>query len=58
MAQSQTTPPNSESTELPTCPNCGSPKWSTWIGIGPDIDKRVFECPVCDISESGVLNIS
>jgi hypothetical protein len=55
MAQFQTTAPNSEAIEYPTCPKCGSPIWIT--RVEPDLDKRVFECPVCDISQNAVTNI-
>ena len=55
MTPFPTTPQRPESTEHPTCLDCRSPMWITRIGT--DIDKRVFECPVCDISEAFVMNI-
>ena len=50
-----TTLPNSELSERPSCPRCESTMWIT--RIGPDVAKRVLECPVCDILEIAVVNI-
>jgi len=59
MTLYQTTPPDCETIERPTCPNCGSPMWIPRItSAGPDIDKRTWECPVCDISERAVMNFN
>jgi transposase-like protein len=51
----ETTLSNSELSERPSCPRCESTMWIT--RIGPDVDKRVLECPVCDILEIAVVNI-
>ena len=55
----QTAPPDFEPIERPTCPHCGSRMWIPRItSAGPDIDKRAWECPVCDISERAVMNFN
>jgi hypothetical protein len=59
MSLYQTTPLDSEPFERPTCANCGSSMWISRItSARPDIDKRAWECPVCDISERAVVNFN
>jgi hypothetical protein len=59
MTQFQTPPANSQFIERPTCTNCGSVMWTPRItSVGPDVDKRTWECPVCDISERAVMNFN
>jgi hypothetical protein len=59
MTQYQQTPPDFKAITRPTCPNCGSTMWIFRItSAGPEIDKRTWECPVCDISERAVMNFN
>ena len=59
MSLFQTTPSGFEPIERPTCPNFGSLMWIPRItSAKADIDKRTWECPVCDISERAVMNFN
>ena len=56
MAQQQSTPSNSPTIERPPCPKCGSLMWLARITPeGPDHDRRTFDCPVCNTSETAVV---
>jgi hypothetical protein len=59
MAVSQSTRSNSVTMDRPPCPKCGSLMWMVRIqAVGPGVDKRAFECPVCDISETAVVKFT
>ena len=37
--------------ERPTCPDCGVKLWLVRVErIGIHSDKRIFECPVCELA--------
>ena len=56
MMQSQHIDPGPEITERPTCLLCATRMWLTRIAPDhPEHEKRTFECPVCDYSESVVV---
>ena len=56
MTQSQDIVPGPEVTERPTCFLCATRMWLTRIEPDhPNYQKRTFECPVCDNSESLVV---
>jgi hypothetical protein len=59
MAQQHFTPSNSPNIERPTCLVCGSLMWLARITPSnkPGYDIRIFDCPVCEISETAVVKV-
>lgn len=44
--------------DRPSCPKCDLLMWIVRIHPnGPGVDKRTFECPVCDISEKAMVKL-
>jgi Zn-finger nucleic acid-binding protein len=56
--RSQLVPSNSSDIERPTCPDCGQLMWIARITPdAPGYDKRTFDCPVCNISQTAVVRV-
>ena len=56
MAQPNSVSEKAGVTFQPPCPNCGQPMWLVRIAaLDSTHDIRMFECKVCDHSESKVV---
>jgi hypothetical protein len=58
MAQIQTVQANLESIARPPCSHCGAKTWLTRIEPSgePGRDILTFECPICEIAETKVVD--
>jgi hypothetical protein len=57
MAQVQTVPTSLDDIARPACSRCGAKTWLTRIepsGV-PDHEVLIFECPICEITETKVV---
>jgi hypothetical protein len=56
MPQSQNAPSNPATIQQPPCPECNAQMRLTQIvPEGPSYDRRDFECPECQHTESSIV---
>jgi hypothetical protein len=56
--QSRLVPSNSPDIERPTCPGCGAFMWLARVTCDASgYDQRSFDCPVCEIAQTAMLEI-
>ncbi len=59
MGRFNVAPISSDLFDKPVCPKCGQKMWLAQLRPAdePHHDLRIFECPVCEISERLVVGI-
>ena len=56
MRKAQGSDPPFQKIDGPKCTKCGTPMWIARIEPDkPGFDKRTFECPACDHSETIIV---